>query len=92
MKDMSHSVDGLSRGMVNQMLTTNNDVFRQAALAFRPHSLNYSMEDALELSTYLTAVENKQEAILFLTLDERLQKSLLDRCLQKINARRDREQ
>ena len=91
-KDMSHSVDGLSRGMANQTLTTNNDIFRQATLAFRPQSLNYSMEDALELGTYLTTVENKQEAILFLTLDERLQKSLLDRCLQKINAQRNREQ
>ena len=63
----------------------------KAALAFRPHSSNYSVEDALELGTYITAVENKQEAILFPTLDEHLQKSLLDRCLQKINAQRDRE-
>ena len=90
-KDMSLSVDGLSQSMANQTLTTNNDVFRQAALAFRPHSSNYSVEDALELGTYITAVENKQEAILFPTLDERLQKSLLDRWLQKINARRDQE-
>ena len=90
-KDFSVSVDGLSWSMVNQTLTTNNDVFRQAALAFRPHSSNYSVEDALELGTYITAVENKQEAILFPTLDEHLQKSLLDRCLQKINVWRDRE-
>ena len=91
MKDMpSVSVDGLSWSMANQTLTTNNDVFRQAALAFRPHSSNYSVEDALELGTYITAIENKQEATLFPTLDEHLQKSLLDRCLQKINARRDR--
>ena len=90
-KDMSLSVDGIFQSMVNQTLTTNNVIFRQAALAFRPHSSNYSMKDALELGTYITAVENKQEAILFPTLDEHLQKSLLDRWLQKNNAQRDQK-
>ena len=91
MKNMSILVDRLTWSMANQTSPLTMMFSDKAALAFRAHSSNYSVEDVLELGTYITAVENKQEAILFPTLDKHLQKSLLDRCLQKINARRDWE-
>ena len=63
MKHMLCSVDGLSQSMASQMITSNNDVFRQAAMALKAHIADYSVNDYLALGMYLTVIENKQAAI-----------------------------
>ena len=89
MKHMSYSIDGLSQSMANQTITTNNNVFRQAAMGLKAHISDYSVDDYLALGMYLMAIENKQVAIFFTMLEGEHQKSFLDRCLGMINARKD---
>ena len=89
MKHMSYSVDGLSQSMANQTITTNNDIFRQAAMGLKAHISDYLVDNYLVLGMYLTAIENKQVAIFFMMLEGEHWKSFLDRCLGTINAWKD---
>ena len=89
MNHMSYSIDGLSQSMANQMITMNNNIFRQAAMGLKAHISDYSVDNYLVLGMYLMAIENKQVAIFFTTLEGEHQKSFLDRCLGMINAQKD---
>ena len=78
------SVYGLSKTMANHMLTTNNDVCKQAATSLKAHISDYSVKDYLVLGMYLMAEKNKHVAIFFATLEGVHQKTFLDECLKAI--------
>ena len=78
------SVNGLSKTMANHMLTTNNDVCKQAATSLKAHISDYSVKDYLTLGMYLMAEKNKHVVIFFATLKGVHRKTFLDECLKTI--------
>ena len=88
MKHVSSTVDGISKTLAMQTITTNNDVFKQAATVLKVHISDFLVDDYLLLGAYLTNVDNKQDTILFATLEGLHCKHYLELCLKKINAAR----
>lgn len=88
MKHVSSTVDGISKTLAMQTITTNNDIFKQVVTVLKVHILEFLVDDYLSLGAYLTNVDNKQDTILFATLEGLHCKRYLELCLEKINAAR----
>ena len=66
------------------MLTTNNDVCKQAATSLKAHISDYLVKHYLALGMYLMAEKNKHVVIFFATLKGVHRKTFLDECLKTI--------
>ncbi|KIM55484.1 hypothetical protein SCLCIDRAFT_30347 [Scleroderma citrinum Foug A] len=66
MKQLSHTVKGISKAFTSSGITiTTNDIFQQAVAMLKFHEDDISIDDYLEFTEYLTMLENRQQATIF---------------------------
>ena len=85
MKQISHTVDGISKAFASSGITiTTNDVFQQAIVVLKTHEGDILVDDYLELTEYLTTPVNRQQAIIFAGLGDIAHKRWVEKHLAEM--------
>jgi hypothetical protein len=90
MKQLSNSVEEISKTLATSGITTNNDIFQHAIMILNTHWSDFSsVNDFLDLGKFLTTPGNKHDAILFSGVESPdNHKILLERYLEDIKRSR----
>lgn len=86
MKQLSRTVEDISKTLVTSGITTNNNIWQHAVMVLNTYQHNLSLvDDFLDLGHFLTFLSNKQHALLFAGIEDATDhKHLLDRYLNEI--------
>ena len=85
MKQISQTVEGMSKALASSGITiTTNDVFQQAIAVLTTHEGDVSVDNYLDLAEYLTMLANKQQVTIFAGLGHVAHKRWLEKCLAEM--------
>ena len=84
MKKVSQTIDGIAKAFASSagITITTTDVCEQAITLLNKHEDDFSEDDFLDLSLYLS--ENRTKAVVFAAVASKFHKTWLDRCLAEI--------
>lgn len=88
MKQVSQTIDGIAKAFASSagITITTTDVCEQAITLLNKHEDDFSEDDFLDLSSYLS--ENRTKAVVFAGVAAKFRKTWLDRCLADIAAKK----